>query len=205
MIYAQPGIPPLENEIHRIRWNFEIQTDHLIPARRLDVVLITHTHTHTHTQKKERRKNSPNKGLCLPADGRVKIKWHEKNFEYLDLASELKNEYVGDTETDCNWRVWNDTKRLGKKAERNGNQRTSGDHPNNNNNNSNNNNNNDGWRPSKRQHYWERPEYWEESWRLEKTCCHSDSSEKPSANADVKNSNEWIIIIMIIIILCKQL
>ena len=32
--------------------------------------------------------------------------------------------------------------------------------------------------------YWERPEYWEE------TCCHSDSGEKPSANADVKNSNE---------------
>ena len=30
----------------------------------------------------------------------------------------------------------------------------------------------------------------EESWRLEETCCHSDSSEKPSANADVKNSNE---------------
>ena len=35
---------------------------------------------------------------------------------------------------------------------------------------------------------WERPESWEESWRLEETCCHSDSSEKPSANADVKNS-----------------
>ena len=28
----------------------------------------------------------------------------------------------------------------------------------------------------------------------EETCCHSDSSEKPSANADVKSSNEWIII-----------
>ena len=27
-----------------------------------------------------------------------------------------------------------------------------------------------------------KPEYWEESWRLEKTYCHSDSSEKPSAN-----------------------
>ena len=26
-------------------------------------------------------------------------------------------------------------------------------------------------------------------WRLEETCCHSDSSERPSANADVKNSN----------------
>ena len=31
---------------------------------------------------------------------------------------------------------------------------------------------------------------WEESWRLEKTCCHSDFSEKPSAKSDVKNSNE---------------
>ena len=31
-------------------------------------------------------------------------------------------------------------------------------------------------------------EYWEESWRLEETCCHSDSSEKPSASAGVKNS-----------------
>ena len=39
-------------------------------------------------------------------------------------------------------------------------------------------------------YYWERPEYWEESWRLEETCYHSNSSERPSANADMKNSNE---------------
>ena len=38
------------------------------------------------------------------------------------------------------------------------------------------------------QHFWERPESWDESWRLEETCCHSNSSEKPSANTDVKNS-----------------
>ena len=31
-------------------------------------------------------------------------------------------------------------------------------------------------------------EYWEESWRLEETCCHSNFNEKPSANAGVKNS-----------------
>ena len=31
-------------------------------------------------------------------------------------------------------------------------------------------------------------EYWEESWRLGETCCYSISSEKPSANGDVKNS-----------------
>ena len=48
--------------------------------------------------------------------------------------------------------------------------------------------NNNEWRPSKLQHSWERPEYWEESWRLEKTCCHSNSSERPSALADIKNS-----------------
>ena len=38
--------------------------------------------------------------------------------------------------------------------------------------------------------FWKRPEYWKESRRLEETCCHSISSERPSANADVKNTNE---------------
>ena len=31
------------------------------------------------------------------------------------------------------------------------------------------------------------PEYWEESWRLEETSFHSDSSGKPSASAGLKN------------------
>ena len=43
----------------------------------------------------------------------------------------------------------------------------------------------DEWRPSKQLHYWE------ESWRLEETCCYSNSSERPSANTDVKNS-QWV-------------
>ena len=38
------------------------------------------------------------------------------------------------------------------------------------------------------QHYWERAEYWEESWRLEETCCHSNSSERSSFNPDEQNS-----------------
>ena len=42
-------------------------------------------------------------------------------------------------------------------------------------------------RPSRLQHYEDRPEYWEESWRLEETCCHSDSREGLSANAGLKN------------------
>ena len=32
------------------------------------------------------------------------------------------------------------------------------------------------------------PEYCEESWRLVETCCHLNSSERLSANADMKNS-----------------
>ena len=38
------------------------------------------------------------------------------------------------------------------------------------------------------QYYWERPEYREESWRLEETYCQSNSREKPSAKTDVKKS-----------------
>ena len=30
--------------------------------------------------------------------------------------------------------------------------------------------------------------YWDESWRLEETCCHSNSTKKQSANAASKNS-----------------
>ena len=51
------------------------------------------------------------------------------------------------------------------------------------------------WRLSKQQRYWKRPEYWEESWRLEETFCHSISSKRPSANADVKKL-WWVIIII---------
>ena len=40
-------------------------------------------------------------------------------------------------------------------------------------------------RPSKLLHYWDRPGYWEESWRLEEICCHSKSNERPSADANV--------------------
>ena len=36
----------------------------------------------------------------------------------------------------------------------------------------------------------EKDQYWEESWRLVETCCHSNSSERPSAKTDVKSSNE---------------
>ena len=39
-------------------------------------------------------------------------------------------------------------------------------------------------------------DYWEESGRLEETCCHTISSKRPSSNADVKNCNDYIVIII---------
>ena len=55
--------------------------------------------------------------------------------------------------------------------------------------------------PSKLLHYWDRPDYWEDSWRLEETCCHSNSSEKQSSYFGVKKFQSSKIIIMIIMIL----
>ena len=45
-------------------------------------------------------------------------------------------------------------------------------------------------RPYKLQCYWDHSEYWGESWILEETCCYSDFSERPSANAGVKNPSK---------------
>ena len=32
--------PALENDLHKLLWDFNIQTDQLIPARRLDFIII---------------------------------------------------------------------------------------------------------------------------------------------------------------------
>ena len=53
-----------------------------------------------------------------------------------------------------------------------------------------------GWVETKLLDYWDQPDYWEESWRHEETCCHSNFSERQSANANGKNF-QGIIIIMI--------
>ena len=103
--------------------------------------------------------------FAVPADQRIKLKESEKKDKYWDLARELKN-------------LWNMkvtiipigigafgtvTKVLLKGLE-------------------------DLEVGGRVGHYWDWPVYWEESWRLEETCCHSNSSERPSAKTDVKNS-----------------
>ena len=45
----------LENETHKILWNFEVQMDHLILARRADLVIVKKK-----KKKKKKRENLPN-------------------------------------------------------------------------------------------------------------------------------------------------
>ena len=68
-----------ENETHKILWDFEIQTNHLISARRQHLVIV-----------KKKKKNLLNSRLFVPADHRVKLKESEKRHKYLDIARELK-------------------------------------------------------------------------------------------------------------------
>ena len=72
--------PVQENETQKIIRVFEIQTDHLISARRQDLVIVN---------KKRRTCRIAN--FAVPADHRVKLKESEKRDKYLDFTREMKN------------------------------------------------------------------------------------------------------------------
>ena len=79
MVYAQPA-PVLENDSHKLLWDFNIQTDQLIPARRPDLIIIN-----------KRKTICKIVNLAVPADHRINLKEREKKDKYLDLAREFKN------------------------------------------------------------------------------------------------------------------
>ena len=56
-----------ENETNKFFWDFEIQTDHLISARRPDLVIINKN------KKNKRKENLPNCELCYPGLAQSKI------------------------------------------------------------------------------------------------------------------------------------
>ena len=65
--------------MHKLLWDFNIQTDHVILARRPDLIIIN---------KKKRTCKIVN--FAVPADHRIKLKECEKKDKYLDLGRELK-------------------------------------------------------------------------------------------------------------------
>ena len=78
--YMHNPAPVLEKDSHKLPWDFNIQTDHLIPARRPDLIIIN--------KKKKRICKIFN--FAVPADLRINLKESEKKDKYLDLARESK-------------------------------------------------------------------------------------------------------------------
>ena len=76
----------LENKTHKLLRDFEIQTDHLILARR-SVLIIIHNKNKIKWNKKRTCKIVV---FAVPADHGVKLKESLKKYKYLDLAKELK-------------------------------------------------------------------------------------------------------------------
>ena len=74
---------------HKLLWDFDIQTDRLISARRPDLIVINNNNN-----KKKKLINK--KRTCkivdyaVLADHRIKLKEREKKNKYFDLAWELK-------------------------------------------------------------------------------------------------------------------
>ena len=93
--------PILENNTHKLLWDYDIHTDHLISVRRPDFIIINYNNKKKRTCKIV--------VFAVPADHRIKLKECEKKDKYLDLARELKKtmEHEGDNYTNCNWCVWN--------------------------------------------------------------------------------------------------
>ena len=69
-----------ENDSHKLLWDFNIQSDHLIPARRPDLIIIN----------KKKKKICKIVDFAVPADHRINLKESDKKDKYLDLARELK-------------------------------------------------------------------------------------------------------------------
>ena len=77
--YMHNPAPVLENDSHKLLRDFDIQTDHLIPARGPDLIIIN-----------KKKRTCIIVDYAVPADHRRKQKESEKKDKYLDLARELK-------------------------------------------------------------------------------------------------------------------
>ena len=82
----------LENDTHKL-WDFDIQTDYLIPARRPDLIEIN--------RKKENLRYC---GLCCPGWPQNKSERKISNWILLGNWKKLKHE--GDNFTNCDWCFW---------------------------------------------------------------------------------------------------
>ena len=82
--------------MHKIIWDFVIQTDHQISARQPDLVIVN---------KKTKRRTCQIVDFAVPADHRIKLKENEKRDKFIDFARELKKKKKMEYESDSDL-VW---------------------------------------------------------------------------------------------------
>ena len=96
--YMHNPVPVQENDSHKLLWDFNIKTDHLIPVRRPDLIIID-------------KKNRISKivDFAVPADHRINLKESEKKDKYLNLAREIKKlcnmKHESNDGANCDWCV----------------------------------------------------------------------------------------------------
>ena len=91
--------PVLENYSHKPHWDFDLHTDHLISARRPDLIIIN----------KIKKKFAKLSTLLSLLNHRIKLNECEKKDKFLDIARELEKKpwkHAGDNDTNCNWFFW---------------------------------------------------------------------------------------------------
>ena len=76
--YIHNPAPVLENNTHKLQWDFDIHTDRVILARRPDLIIIN-----------KKKRTCKIVDFAVPADHRINLKECEKKDKYLDLAREL--------------------------------------------------------------------------------------------------------------------
>ena len=76
--YMHNPAPVLENDTHKLLWDFNIQTDQLILARRPNLIIIN------------KKRICKIVDFAVPVDHRINLKESEKKDKYLDLPRELK-------------------------------------------------------------------------------------------------------------------
>ena len=94
--YMHNPAPVLENDSHKLRWDFNIHRDYLIPTRRPELIIIN-----------KRKRICKIVDFAVPADRRINLKESEKKDKYLDHARELKKtvEHENNDCTNCDWSV----------------------------------------------------------------------------------------------------
>ena len=69
----------LENETHKLLWDFDLQTDHLISFRRSHLIIIN-----------KQKRTCRIVDFAIPVDNRVKLKESEMKDKFLELDNKLK-------------------------------------------------------------------------------------------------------------------